>query len=144
VTVDAPTTGNWFARITSTAAASVTYDVGVQLEHASFPSTVVEGTAVIPSGAFAELNFNMSAGDSFEFLWETLQGEELDFDIHWHEGATVHEQHVMRTCCVEDGMTYTAEVTNLHSPEWMNEGPAPVKVAFVISGTFKFHSAAGF
>lgn len=133
--------GEWRVQVGGRAA-DESYQLEVRIESAALPRTVIDGTAVIPPGAFAEFNLNMTEGASFEFFWETIGGAELDFNVHWHEGETVHEQHVMTTCCADTGTTYTAEVPTIHSPEWRNRGETTVTVGFVISGTFKFHSAA--
>lgn len=134
-TTHPPEPGRWTAVVTAEQGANVPYTLDVEAREGE-PYGSIERTFTIQPQDFAEVNLNMEPGDRFVFAWEATG--EVYFNVHYHDDGET-DRPIEHTGTELEG-NFSAPVTQVYSPVWVNEGPLPVDVEVSIDGDYRLHS----
>lgn len=134
-TTEPPQPGNWTVVVRAKQGADVQYQLDLAAREGEDYGPISRTYTVQPQD-FVEINLNMEPEDWFTFAWEA--SGELSFNVHYHEDGETHRP-IEHTGTQLEG-NFTAPVTQVYSPVWVNEGALPVEVQVSLDGDYRLHS----
>ncbi len=136
IQVDGPGAGDWSYEISSESATNVAWSLTIQASENPRNERVLQGSQVIPGGAFFEINTEMPLNGTF--CWEWTSDADLEFDVHSHFDGEV-QYHLERTSSGEEDC-FTNDREGGYSLLWAPTGNTPVSLTYRVWGEFTLHS----
>lgn len=91
------------------------------------PADSHEETTLVAGHGF-ELDLPMTAGQALTWDWYTQPETVIGFDVHRHEGEEVLYPYKVQKA--NDRGSFTAEVDDVHSVYWLNDGEGAVTLRY--------------
>lgn len=140
-TVGSVAPGAWSVRVRADRAVQEEYGVDVRVGIGAAATNLAEGAFLVQPRIFAELNFEMAAGQGFAFTWSVDEGSDVYFNVHTHRDGEVTNYFEGEYAELEGNWTATDD--GGASLLWENVQPVPVTVRYRVEGDFDIHSVFG-